>query len=106
MKQYRKKHTLKCPPGLSSHGYYTPWLEFHTRNVHVIHEIISRLETYLIKREHTSIKKIVYNMRNEVDVDHNQKYKFNDAYTSIYAHVIIYNFPKYASIIKTKKLRA
>lgn len=103
------KDTIKVPSRLINHKHFANWLLFHRDNVEVIHLIIDEVrEAKSLGITQVSIKTICGFIRWDITKRFKTStgFKINDAYTSIYAEVIAYNFPELSDMFSQRDLRA
>lgn len=99
---------MQIPAEVVKHPRYSDWAKFHMENRHVIRGIIDKIETARAAGiKAVSVKHIINVIRWDYTIETKGKdYKINDAYTGIYTHVIMHNFPAYKFILTNRKLRA
>lgn len=100
---------LQVPESLKDHPYLERFKKFHEDNTQVMRRIIEILEQHLdMEKDYASIDYIIGKIKydEQMKVKGNYKYKINDAFTSIYARIIVHNFPKFKKLINIKKLRS
>lgn len=100
--------SLQVPEEVQQSSYYDKWLRFHLDNRNIIRMILDELNRAKSKGlKKVSIKQIIGKIRWEKSLETvSEDFRINDAFTSIYAHVIAYNFDEYKSLFDCKPLRA
>jgi len=99
---------IKYPQGLYLHQWSNRFKAFDTANPDVYYAIMKEIEKAVDKGlTKFSIKTIIGNVRwtKTLETVSNDGFKINDAYTSLYARVIIYNYPHLVQYIDTRSFR-
>lgn len=99
---------LIYPQGLYLHQWSNRFKAFDMANPDVYYAIMKEIEKALDKGlTKFSIKTIIGNVRwaKTLETVSNDGFKINDAYTALYARVIIYNYPFLVQYIDTRSFR-
>lgn len=99
---------IKYPQGLYLHQWSNRFKAFDTANPDVYYAIMKEIEKAVEEqRTYFSIKTIIGNLRGSKSTStvSNDGFKINDAYTALYARVIIYNYPHLVQYIDTRSFR-
>lgn len=101
------RETLHIPEDVKNHSRYQEWKSFHLGNRNVLKRIIHEIERG--KRaglKAISVKAIINAIRWDMTVETSgDGYKINDAYTGIYTHVIMCNFPEYKLLLTSRQFK-
>lgn len=99
---------LTIPPEVLNHARFNEWRAFHMQNRQVIRRIIHEIDrAKSAGLKAVSVKAIINAIRWDYTIETRGKdFKINDAYTGIYTHVIMHNFPQYKFILTYRTLRA
>lgn len=104
----KARTSLHVPEYVINHPKYQDWKKFHVENLHVLkrilHEIQRGKEAGL---KAISVKAIINALRWDHTVETcGAPYKINDAFTGLYTHVILANFPEYKLLLTSRNLKS
>lgn len=90
------------------HPYYERFLDFHNENPQVAQMIVSELHRAIIANiKKVSIKTIIGKIRWDMTISTHSHdgFKINDAYTSLYARLILEDYPHFKSLFECREVK-
>lgn len=100
---------LRFPAEYRNHSWYESFAKFHKDNPIILSMITEELhKAKSVGISKVSIKQIIGHIRWNLTIStrSNSPYKINDAYTSLYALLIEFNYPQYSGMFEQRELRS